>query len=170
MTLAIGVDVGGTKVAAGVVDEDGRIIAKLKRSTPAASPERTEQAIADAVTELLAHHRVEAIGLGRGQLEAAGRPVERRVDPGLHRAAPLPLRCDARLVSQAVINIVKNSAVAMTIGFTELTFQTQEIEAKTFRGFEAATAVTILYIALAFAIVVIMHGVERFARLDLKRG
>ncbi len=29
MTLAIGVDVGGTKVAAGVVDEDGRILAKL---------------------------------------------------------------------------------------------------------------------------------------------
>jgi glucokinase len=54
VTLAIGVDVGGTKVAAGVVDEDGRIIAKLKRSTPAASPARTELAIADAVTELLA--------------------------------------------------------------------------------------------------------------------
>ena len=69
MTLAIGVDVGGTKVAAGVVDEDGRIIAKLKRSTPAASPARTELAIADAVTELLAHdqvagRRVGAIGLG----------------------------------------------------------------------------------------------------------
>ena len=64
MTLAIGVDVGGTKAAAGVVDEDGRIIAKLKRSTPAASPARTEQAIADAVTELLGHHQVTAIGLG----------------------------------------------------------------------------------------------------------
>jgi glucokinase len=64
MTLAIGVDVGGTKVAAGVVGEDGRIIAKLKRSTPAASPPRTEQAIADVVTELLASHDVGAIGLG----------------------------------------------------------------------------------------------------------
>jgi predicted NBD/HSP70 family sugar kinase len=51
MTLAIGVDVGGTKVAAAVVDEDGRILAKLKRSTPAASPARTEQAIADVVTD-----------------------------------------------------------------------------------------------------------------------
>ena len=64
MTLAIGVDVGGTKVAAGVVDEDGRIIAKLKRSTPAASPARTEQAIADAVTELLGRYKVESIGIG----------------------------------------------------------------------------------------------------------
>src|SRR5260370_42150640 len=64
MLLAIGVDIGGTKVAAGVVDEDGRIIAKLKRSTPAASPSQTEQAIADVVTELLARHQVTAIGLG----------------------------------------------------------------------------------------------------------
>ena len=61
MTLAIGVDVGGTKVAAGVVDERGRVLAKLKRSTPAASPLRTEQAIADVVTELLAAHEVAAI-------------------------------------------------------------------------------------------------------------
>jgi glucokinase len=38
VTLAIGVDVGGTKVAAGVVDEEGRILVKLKRSTPAPSP------------------------------------------------------------------------------------------------------------------------------------
>jgi glucokinase len=62
VSLAIGVDVGGTKVAAGVVDEHGRILAKLKRSTPAASPLRTEQAIADVVTELLAAHEVAAIG------------------------------------------------------------------------------------------------------------
>jgi polar amino acid transport system permease protein len=68
------------------------------------------------------------------------------------------------------INIVKNSAVAMTIGYSELTFQSQEIEAKTFRGFEAATAVTVLYIALAFAVVIIMHGFERLARLDIRRG
>jgi glucokinase len=64
VTLAIGVDVGGTKVAAGLVDETGRIVAKLKRYTPAASPLRTEQAIADVVTELLAGHQVAAIGLG----------------------------------------------------------------------------------------------------------
>jgi len=61
VTLAIGVDVGGTKVAAGVVDEVGRIRTKLKRSTPAVSPLRTEQAIADVVTELLASHEVAAI-------------------------------------------------------------------------------------------------------------
>ena len=75
MTLAVGVDVGGSKVAAGVVDEGGRIIAKLKRSTPAASPPRTEQAIADVVTELLGCHQVAAIGLGApGSSTATGPP------------------------------------------------------------------------------------------------
>jgi len=89
VTLAIGVDVGGTKVAAGVVDEDGRIIAKLKRSTPAASPAQTEQAIADAVTELLAHHRVEAIGLGAAgfapNLAWRDEPLKERVEERLDR-------------------------------------------------------------------------------------
>lgn len=73
-------------------------------------------------------------------------------------------------LSVEFINVIKNSSVAMTIGLTELTFQTQEIEARTFRGFEAATAVTLLYVALAFFIVALSHAVERAARLDLRRG
>ena len=64
MALAIGVDVGGTKVAAGVVDDDGRIIEKLKRYTPAASPDDTIGVIAGAVTELLGRHTVQAVGIG----------------------------------------------------------------------------------------------------------
>ena len=62
--LTIGVDVGGTKVAAGVVGSDGRIVEKLKRSTPAASPAQTEQVIADVVAELASRHDVAAVGLG----------------------------------------------------------------------------------------------------------
>lgn len=64
MSLAIGVDVGGTKVAAGVVDTDGAIIEKVKRLTPAASPAQTEQVIVDVVTELLGRHDISAVGIG----------------------------------------------------------------------------------------------------------
>jgi glucokinase len=64
MRLTIGVDVGGTKVAAGVVDAGGRIIEKLRRSTPAASPSRTAEVIAAAVAELLSRHGAEAVGVG----------------------------------------------------------------------------------------------------------
>jgi glucokinase len=62
--LTIGIDVGGTKAAAGIVDDKGRIIEKLKRSTPAASPPETEQVIADVVTELASRHEVAAVGIG----------------------------------------------------------------------------------------------------------
>jgi glucokinase len=64
MSLTIGIDIGGTKVAGGVVDEHGRIIEKLKRSTPSASPARTAQVIVEVVSALRTRHRVEAVGLG----------------------------------------------------------------------------------------------------------
>jgi glucokinase len=64
MSLTIGIDVGGTKVAAGVVDTSGRIVEKLKRATPAVSPERTAQVIAETVIELANCHPVEAVGIG----------------------------------------------------------------------------------------------------------
>jgi glucokinase len=64
MSLTIGIDVGGTKVAAGVVNSRGRIVEKLKRSTPAASPEQTAQVIGDAVLELLGRHQAVAVGIG----------------------------------------------------------------------------------------------------------
>ena len=64
MCLAIGVDVGGTKVAAGVVDEQGRIVEKLRRPTPSSSPEQTAITISDVVAELMSRHAVGAVGLG----------------------------------------------------------------------------------------------------------
>jgi glucokinase len=64
VSLTIGVDIGGTKVAGGVVDEHGRIIEKVKRSTPSASPKLTAQVIAEVVSALRVRHQVEAVGLG----------------------------------------------------------------------------------------------------------
>jgi glucokinase len=64
MSLTIGVDVGGTKVAAGVVEEDGSILAQERVNTPAHDPAGVEDAIVDAVARLRADHEVEAIGIG----------------------------------------------------------------------------------------------------------
>ena len=64
MSLAIGVDVGGTKIAAGVVDEKGNIIEMVKRPTPAANASGTIEVISDAVKELLSRYEVEAVGIG----------------------------------------------------------------------------------------------------------
>jgi glucokinase len=64
MSLTIGVDVGGTKVAAGVVDEYGSIVEKVRRATPAARPDQTADVIADAVLELLSRHAIAGVGIG----------------------------------------------------------------------------------------------------------
>ncbi|MBB1242685.1 MULTISPECIES: ROK family glucokinase [Streptomyces] len=63
MGLTIGVDIGGTKVAAGVVDEAGNILETSKVPTPQTT-EGVIDAIADAVRTASAAHRVEAVGIG----------------------------------------------------------------------------------------------------------
>ncbi|EME98361.1 ROK family glucokinase [Streptomyces mobaraensis NBRC 13819 = DSM 40847] len=63
MGLTIGVDIGGTKIAAGVVDEEGSILATCKVPTPD-TPEGVIDAIADAVRTVSADHEVEAVGIG----------------------------------------------------------------------------------------------------------
>jgi glucokinase len=64
MTLACGVDVGGTKIAGGVVDEDGTILEELRVVSPAADAEAIEVAIAGLVNELATRHDISAVGIG----------------------------------------------------------------------------------------------------------
>ncbi|SEF46813.1 glucokinase [Thermomonospora echinospora] len=65
MALTIGVDVGGTKVAAGVVDDGGRILEQVRRPTPSTDPRQTAEVIAEVVDLLKGkYEQVEAVGLG----------------------------------------------------------------------------------------------------------
>lgn len=69
--LAVGVDIGGTKVAAGLVDETGRVFSRTRRNTPDRStrPGDVEDVIVDAVEELLAEARRaerDVVGVGIG--------------------------------------------------------------------------------------------------------
>jgi glucokinase len=64
VTLTIGVDVGGTKVAGGVVDATGAVLAETRRETPAADVTGTRDVIIEVVNELAAGRTVEAVGIG----------------------------------------------------------------------------------------------------------
>jgi glucokinase len=110
VSLAIGVDVGGTKVAAGVVDARGHILAKLKRSTPAASPQGTEQVIADVVTELLASHEVTAIGLGAAGFVDSERATMLFAPNLAWRDEPLKQRVEERLGRTVVVENDANAS------------------------------------------------------------
>lgn len=62
--LTIGVDIGGTKVLGGVVDPDGKVIARARRDTPADDVGKTLQFIVEVVTELTSSHSASAVGIG----------------------------------------------------------------------------------------------------------
>jgi len=76
--LAIGIDIGGTKVAGGVVDVDGKVTHRARRDTPdrSKSPSVVEGTIVEVVTELLqlvGPESVAAVGIGAAGFVAADR-------------------------------------------------------------------------------------------------
>ena len=74
--LAIGIDVGGTKIAAGVVDEQGRVLARRRADTPGTDPAAVLDTIGDLVDELRGEHDVGALGIGAaGFVDASGSTV-----------------------------------------------------------------------------------------------
>jgi glucokinase len=64
MSLACGIDVGGTKIAGGVVDDTGTILEELLVESPATDAHAIEAAIETLVTELRTRHEIAAVGVG----------------------------------------------------------------------------------------------------------
>ncbi|WP_191562892.1 ROK family glucokinase [Janibacter melonis] len=76
--LTVGVDIGGTKVSGGLVDETGTIVGRTRRDTPPRStaPSVVEDAIVSVVEELLAQTErdaVRAVGIGAAGFVSADR-------------------------------------------------------------------------------------------------
>lgn len=63
MAYSIGVDVGGTKVLGGVVNEHGTVLAHARRDTPRQGGLALTQAIADVALELMNDFEVESVGI-----------------------------------------------------------------------------------------------------------
>ncbi|TFV59304.1 ROK family glucokinase [Geodermatophilus sp. DF01-2] len=63
---ALGIDIGGTKVAGGVVAPDGTVLATARRATPGSSVVETEDAIAAVVEVLARGHGGPLVGVGVG--------------------------------------------------------------------------------------------------------
>ena len=63
MSLTIGIDVGGTKVLGGVVDEAGKVLTTARKDTPRQGGSALTQTIADVAKELLQQHSVASVGV-----------------------------------------------------------------------------------------------------------
>ncbi|MBW5262124.1 ROK family glucokinase [Streptomyces poriferorum] len=109
MGLTIGVDIGGTKIAAGVVDEEGHILSTFKVSTPPTA-EGIVDAIAAAVSGASDGHPVEAVGIG-----AAGYVDDKRATvlfaPNINwRHEPLKDKVEQRVGLPVVVENDANAA------------------------------------------------------------
>ncbi|MET9311092.1 ROK family glucokinase [Kribbella sp. NPDC003505] len=110
MGLTIGIDVGGTKIAAGVVDETGAIIARTQRDTPAESTDATAAAICDAAAELIAAHAVQAVGIGAAGFVSSDRSTVLFAPNLAWRDEPLGARVAAELSIPVVVENDANAA------------------------------------------------------------
>jgi glucokinase len=73
MTFAVGVDVGGTKIAAGVVDEQGTVLEQTRLPSPKDDAEELRSAIVGVVEEFRSRHEVAAVGIGAAGFVRANR-------------------------------------------------------------------------------------------------
>ena len=66
MTHYLGIDIGGSKIAAGLVDHDGRMSARRQRPTPREGGRSILNAAADLATEVLQSSVADIVGVGIG--------------------------------------------------------------------------------------------------------
>ncbi|WP_270889118.1 ROK family glucokinase [Pedococcus sp. 5OH_020] len=106
--LSVGIDIGGTKVAGGLVDVDGRVVGRARRDTPhrSKSPGVVEDTIVEVVAELLASTSCEvaAVGIGAAGFVAADRATvvfaphlswrDEPLEANLQRRVPVPISVD----------------------------------------------------------------------------
>ncbi|TCT02954.1 amino acid ABC transporter permease [Aquabacter spiritensis] len=102
---------------------------------------------------------IEALPRGQGEAAAA---------LGLSRATvfrrillPQALRMIVPTLTSEVMNIYKNTSVALTIGVIELTAQARQISETTFQTFAAFGWATVIYLALALVAYQAMELVDR---------
>jgi glucokinase len=113
--LTIGVDIGGTKVAAGVVDDQGKIVAHTLRPTAADRPDVVAETVADVVRELSAGRQIEAVGVGAAGFVDETRSMVRFAPNLAWREEPLQKKI-SDLVGLPVV--IENDANAMAWGET----------------------------------------------------
>ncbi|MCL1869546.1 MAG: ROK family glucokinase [Promicromonosporaceae bacterium] len=116
---AIGVDIGGTKIAIGVVDEDGQILAQVRRDTDADDAASIDRVIADAVNELAKQHPVGAVGVAAAGFVSSDRTTMAFAPNIDWRNYPLGTKI-ADLIEVDVPVVVENDANAA--GWAEFRF------------------------------------------------
>lgn len=99
--------------------------------------------------------------LPRGQRNAGYALGLTQVQTYLYVLLPVAYRMIIPPLTSELMNLIKNTAVAYSIGLVELFFRTREMGEMTFRYFEAFAAATLMYLVIALAANRVMALIER---------
>lgn len=83
-----------------------------------------------------------------------------------HIVLPQAVRNAFPALAGQIMNVVKNSSLAMAIGLAELSYASRQVETESFRAFEAFGVATVLYIAL----IALIEGVTQAVRRQDRRA
>jgi glucokinase len=109
-SYAVGLDIGGTKISAGVVDGTGRILARSRRPTAAGDPAAIERDVVALVTGFASDFPIDAVGVAAaGFVDADMSTV--RIAPNLAwRDYPLGARLSEALGRPVLVENDANAA------------------------------------------------------------
>jgi glutamate/aspartate transport system permease protein len=111
---------------------------------------RVAEQVRAGITSLASGQRLAALALGL-TLPQAYRYV----------LLPMAYRIVLPPLTSEFLNVIKNSAVALTIGLMELTARARSMQEFSFQVFEAFTAATFIYIAINIVVTFAMRRTER---------
>ena len=103
--------------------------------------------------------------LPRGQAMAGTAMGLTRSQTYLHVILPQAFRIILPPLTSEVMNIIKNSSVALTIGLLELTGRARAMQEFSFRVFEAFATATVIYLLTNLVVVMAMRRFERRVRV-----
>ena len=110
MGLSIGIDVGGTKIAGGVVDDTGQVLEIARRESPATDSAAIEAAVEDLVSELRQNRDVVAVGIGAAGFVDSRRATVMFAPNLVWRNEPLRADLEERLALPVVVENDANAA------------------------------------------------------------
>ena len=102
--LTIGIDIGGTKILAGVVDSSGTVVELRRRPTLGHDVVGVENSIVELVTELQQQYDVAAVGIGAAGFVDASRSTVMFAPHLAWRNEPLRARVASRIPIPVVVD------------------------------------------------------------------
>jgi glucokinase len=110
VSLTCGVDVGGTKILGGVVDEEGTVVEELRVISPATDVSAIEDSITSVITQLCGRHEVAAVGIGAAGYIDRSRSVVMFAPNLAWRDLDLRAEIEARVALSVVVENDANAA------------------------------------------------------------